>query len=271
MIKLSMINLLSALSIFSSAMGAESISPIKFRQFVSEHISEFREDGKIAIPETVRHIKLDIGLSYSAPMSQHWLSNEKDLIVFGFEPYPPSVQSILAGAVKWDPSHGDPLNPESIGKNFFLIPCALGLADGGNVKFYVTEESCGCCSIYEPSCFTVAEIIDVPFYRLSDFFELFPFDTHPLIEYIKIDAQGADLDIVKSAGDYLKEHVLYVTIEAEDKQYKQTMNSEQEVDEFMRRSGFIRYFSPAVSDPTYVNGRFIDYLKEHKVTIYQQG
>ena len=83
-----------------------------------------------------------------------------------------------------------------------------------------TKNDCGCSSLYEPSNFEVAKIIDVPIFTLADFFDIFPFDTHPIIEYIKIDAQGADLDIVKSAGHYLKDRVIYITIEAEDLHYK---------------------------------------------------
>ena len=61
-----------------------------FRQFLSEHIPLRSVDGKISIPENIKHVKLDIGLSYSAPMSQYWLSHEEDLIVFGFRA-PPDI------------------------------------------------------------------------------------------------------------------------------------------------------------------------------------
>lgn len=82
-------------------------------------ISLRKSDGKIEIPNHIKHIKLDIGLSYSAPMSQYWLSHEKDLLVFGFEPNPACVESIFKGATKWHPSHGDPLEPRFVNKNFF--------------------------------------------------------------------------------------------------------------------------------------------------------
>ena len=40
------------------------------------------------IPENIKHVNIDIGLSYNAPQSQVWLSNTPDLFVFGFEPNP---------------------------------------------------------------------------------------------------------------------------------------------------------------------------------------
>ncbi len=43
-----------------------------------------RPDGKIEIPAHIKRVKLDIGLSYSAPMSQEWLTREDDLLVVWF-------------------------------------------------------------------------------------------------------------------------------------------------------------------------------------------
>ena len=244
--------------------------PQDLKTLVSK-IIPLRHDGKIEIPSHIKHIKLDIGLSYNAPMSQQWLSRENDLLVFGFEPNPTSVASILQGARKKDFSHGDPLEKRFIGTNFFLIPCALGLSNDTMIKFFVTSKDCGCSSIYQPKDFEIERIINVPIFSLSSFFDLFPFDSHPIIDYIKIDAQGADLDIVKSAGHYLEERVIYITIEAENSQYENTVNSSQDIDNYMRSIGFIRHITSYTSDPTYFNPRFSDYIRTHNVQIYQKG
>lgn len=242
-----------------------------FKQFVSSFVPFDRGKRKIFIPENIKHIKLDIGLSYSAPMSQYWLSQEDDLLVFGFEPNPFSVSEIRNGAVKRHPSHGEPLNPRYIGRDFFLIPCALGLSEERMVNLYITKRDPGCSSIYEPNFFEVSHVMDIPVFPLSDFFDLFPFDTHPIVEYIKIDAQGADLDIVKSGGNYLKDRVIYITIEAENKQYKNTNNSEEGIENYMISIGFIRSGLDNTQDPTYVNLKFLEYLTQHDVKIYQNG
>src|SRR5579872_506872 len=99
----------------------------------------WRDDGKLRTPPEIKHIKLDVGLSYNAPMSQYWLTHEDDVLVFGFEPNPASVQAILGETVKRHPSHGDILDKKYIGKQFYLIPCALGLAADPTVKFYITS------------------------------------------------------------------------------------------------------------------------------------
>jgi len=240
-----------------------------FKSFIKS-IVPLRTDGKIAIPPHIRHVKLDIGLSYCAPMSQQWLLQEDDLIVFGFEPNPACVRSILEELTKFSGSWPLVLEKKFIGTRFFLIPCALGISVQKTVPFYVTANDCGCSSLFKPKTFPVKQVIEVPLFPLSDFFELFPFDTHPVVDYIKIDAQGADLDIVKSAGHYLAEHVIYITIEAEDNQYEGTVNNLAAIDTYMKSIGFLSFRSTCTMDPTYINSTYIEYAKQHKIMIFQQ-
>lgn len=269
--RLPLINLLYLLCSINMTIKINSQpSPKKLNGLIQSTIP-LNDGGKIIIPSHIKHIKLDIGLSYSAPMSQYWLTHEDNLMVFGFEPNPASVNSILAGATKQQPSHGAPLETKFIGTSFLLIPCALGLSEKPTVNFFVTREDCGCSSIYEPVSLKVEHIIQVPIFKLSDFFDIFPFDTHPVIDYIKIDAQGADLSIVKSAEDYLTERVVYITLEAEDSQYENTNNSSQDIEIYMKSIGFQRYMSSRTSDPTYFNPRFSNYVKNNTIKIYQRG
>lgn len=238
------------------------ISP-DFKTMIQQVIP-LREDGKIKISSDIKHIKLDVGLSCNAPMSQYWLTHEDNLLVFGFEPNPASIKMILQGGFE---GH---LEKRFIGEKFFLIPCALGLTSDV-IKFFVTANDGGCSSIYFPNYLPIERVIDVPMFSLSDFFDMFPFDTHPVIDYIKIDAQGSDLNIAKSAGHYLKERVIYITLEAEDLHYQNTTNSEQDIENYMHSIGFIRHTSSATSDPTYFNPKYSDYIKNTNIKIYQKG
>jgi len=246
----------------------------RFQRFLSSRVPLNPATGRILIPEHIKHIKIDIGLSYNAPMSRYWLSYEDDLVVFGFEPYIESVRSVRQLATTqgkhWDKVL-QPLSKKYLREHFFIIPCALGTSSEWLVDFYVTKKDCGCSSIYEPTTFEIAKKIQVPIVSLEDFFQFFPFETHPVIEYIKVDAQGSDLDIIKSAGDYLKDHVIYVTIEPENDEYKNTHNSAIEIEEYMIHMGFTRYRSGFTTDPTYLNTRFLEYLQTHEVKIYQHG
>jgi len=229
------------------------------------------ENGKIDCKASVpiKRIKLDIGLSYSAPQSNVWLNRESDLLVFGFEPNPESVAEIKRGAAKKDPRHGDPLQTKFLENGQAkIIPCALGQTVT-TLPLYITANDVGCSSIYQPVDFPVSKKVDVLVYTLQDFFDLFPFDQHPHIDYIKIDAQGSDLDILKGAGKYLSERVVYVTAEAENRQYHGTDNSDQSMEAFMKANGFSRVYDQETSDPTFLNDRFKDTAKQLGIQCYQ--
>lgn len=82
-------------------------------------------DGKIVVPDGTKHIKLDVGLSYSAPMSQVWLTNEPDLAVYAFEPKSYNIESVKSGCDKLLGSHGAPLEKKYVGTQLWVVPCAL--------------------------------------------------------------------------------------------------------------------------------------------------
>ena len=50
---------------------------------------------KIEVPSTCTHIKIDIGLSYTAPISNKWLVKEPEVFVLGFEPNPHCCNTIM--------------------------------------------------------------------------------------------------------------------------------------------------------------------------------
>lgn len=226
----------------------------------------FKKNGKLNLPHDIKHIKIDIGLSYNAPQSQTWLSKENNLLVFGFEPHPKSVESIKKGAIKQNSLHGEPLDIKYIDKNFFILPCALS-SKNSQLSLFSTSNDVGCSSLFKPNYFNVDNIYSVPCFTLKSFFDIFPFEDYPLVEYIKIDAQGSDLDIIKSGGNYIENHVAIVTLEPENTQYENTLNSEDSINKYMESIGFERIFSDNTSDPTFVNKKF----KNLKIYYEQQN
>ena len=98
------------------------------------------------------------------------------------------------------------------------------------------------------------QVLSVP---LSAFLEAFPWERFAFIDYIKIDVQGADLDVLRSAGSWLADRVVYVTVEAESTDYEGCEgNTEGAIEEYMRDQGFDRICHANTSDPTFVNRRF---------------
>ena len=215
------------------------------------------------IPNEVTNIKIDIGLSYSAPQSNNWLSNEPNLLVFGFEPNPESVQTILQkNIVKRNINHGEPLRNEFIqNSRFRLIPVALdNVIEPTTSQFFSMSNDIGTSSLYQPLDIhlgPVKNIIKVPVYSLKHFFDLFPWERFEYIDYIKIDAQGADFDIIKGAGDYLKDKVVFITAEPESTCYNGcNHNTTANMIEYLRTQNFEQINHPNTNDPTFLNNKF---------------
>lgn len=226
------------------------------------------------IPEHIKRIKIDIGLSYGAPFSNMWLDKEKDLFVFGFEPNPDCLEILNAGnIVNQQPFHPESIKNEYLENSINIIPVALSNVDEPTIMdFYSMTNDCGTSSLYQPidpSIGPTKKLVHVPVYSLQHFFDVFPWDRFDYIEYIKIDAQGSDFDIIKSAGDYLKERVVYITAEPEMWQYKNCVhNSCENMRNYLETQGFIQISHPDVADPTFINKKF--YFLKDQIYILQK-
>lgn len=148
---------------------------------------------------------------------------------------------------------------------------ALGNVENKETRdFYVNENDVGTSSLYQP----VSEILGplkkkttVDVVSLKMFFDEFPWDKIDHIEYIKIDAQGEDLNILKGAGDYLKERVVYVTTEPGAYGYcGAEENSRNNIANYMFKQGFNVVKHPNTVDPTFINKKFLD--KKDDIYIY---
>jgi FkbM family methyltransferase len=208
------------------------------------------ERGTLVIPEGIRHVKLDIGLGESATNSERLLRGESDSFVIGIDPNPIAIVKNL----EQFSSH--------IGSRYRILPIALGTQPFHIQKLYITGNDSGCSSLYRPSSSfqatydrPVTAELNVPCATLEEFLSLFPFEQITTIDYIKVDAQGSDLDIIKGAGDFL-ERVVWVTMEADGWAYEGATATVEAMDEYMSSKGFKRVAHPNTSDPTYVNERF---------------
>ena len=217
------------------------------------------------IPDNITNVKLDIGLSYNAPQSQSWLEHDSNTLVYGFEPNPDSIKSILSGnIVKRHSCHGTPLNSMYIReKRFHLIPVALSnVEQEDNMSFFVTQKDHGCSSLYYPKSELLGPIekeTTVSVFSLKHFFDIFPWDRFNYIDYIKVDAQGSDLDILKGAKHYLRDRVVYVTAEADGNQYNGAYNCNiKDILTYMIGEGFEYVDHPNTQDLTFLNKKYLD-------------
>lgn len=226
------------------------------------------------IPLNKKRVKIDIGLSYNAPHTQIWFENDNindDLYVFGFEPNIYNVQNILnKNIVNY---HTYVLENKYIDNNHFaLINVALSnVKEMKEMDFYCTNNDPGTSSLYCPNNNLNEknkDIIKVPVYSLKHFFDIFDWNRFPYIEYIKIDAQGSDLDILIGAKDYLKNKVVYITAEPESLHYDNIQhNNFNNIKNYLESQDFIFINHPNTNDPTFINKKFL-HLKD-KIYIAQ--
>jgi FkbM family methyltransferase len=227
-------------------------------------------NGKIVIPEWVTSIKIDVGLSYDAPHTQNWIDADPGTLVFCFEANPRWIKYLTTHPKDRDYNFKDyqavraypykELEFENIGRRCFIFPVALhNVPEPTTMDFYITNVSEGCCSLLKPASnfSSVDEVVKVPVFSLTDFFKLLPDDR--IIDYIKIDVQGADIDVIKGAGDYITDHVVYITAEPETIQYENSSeNNPENMTIYMNTKGFIRVGHCNTHDPTFLNKKFID-------------
>ena len=213
-------------------------------------------DFNYSIPENCTHVKLDVGLSWNAPYCQGWLAKEPNLMVFGFEPNPELVYIIPNGKKKYIDE-----------KRFSLVPVALSNVDKvEQMDFYINNEDCGTSSLFnhdEKHLGRIKKVVKVNVCSLKMFFDNFPWERFEYIDYIKIDAQGSDLNVLKGAGKYLQERVVYVTAEPDGYQYygAEECNTNN-ITNYMLSQNFIKINHPNTQDPTFVNSKFIELAKK---------
>ena len=229
--------------------------------------------NKIILPDNIKNIRIDVGLSFDAPHSQNWIENDfnNDTVVFGFEANPRWINYITSEVKDTDfkdyHTYTKPLKYEYLYNKFFIVPVALSDVDKPtNMSFYVPEHSEGCCSLLPPNqnniLGKIINIHTVPVFNLSDFLDYIQFDKIEYISYLKIDVQGCDINVLKGAKNYLRDKVVYVTAEPETEQYIGAQeNNTQNIINYMDSQSFLYINHPNTLDPTFLNKHFI-YLKD---------
>jgi hypothetical protein len=220
-------------------------------KIISSVLNHVIENNKIKIPEWVKKVKIDVGLSVNAPNSEIWINNDPELCVFGFEPNIYNIKHLSSGDKIW-PIH---LNPKKINKSFFLINSAVSNYISVSEDFYCTEGDSGTSSLFKPSFFGIKEKIKIPVITLEYFFDMFPWDRIPHIDQIKIDAQSSDFNIIKGMGNYLSERIIYLDVETTTRGQYHNLESPNELRSYLEKNGF-DCISWVNSNATFINKKF---------------
>ncbi len=234
-------------------------------------------------PVGMSRLKIDIGLSVNAPQSQIWLESDASVFVIGIEPLHSNIESISNCNSNWTIA----LNPEFLRKRMFILPIALSdkKVEQG-LTLYVTENDPGCSSLLKPSNFTISRTETVRVETLRELIACIPEDSIPIIDHIKIDAQGFDLRILEGCGEELR-RVFAITLEIDSDEYEGANNSLAAIKEYISSFGF-EYVKPGIrshliflmkglkidvetDDATFINSNLRHLAKNRRFFLYQRG
>jgi FkbM family methyltransferase len=239
--------------------------------------------GKIVLPEYCKSVRLDVGLSVNAPQSAVWISRDTTLHVFGFEPVSENRKMIHQGDAPWPIN----LNPELIGERINIIPCALmDVSTPEGLDIFVTKNDPGCSSLLRPKTFEVDYKERIHVGTLNEFLEYFPFDVVPYISHLKIDVQGADIQVLEGGLKFL-DRIMSITAEVDTIEYEKTRNSSRALTKMLKPYGFVLLkkhllaklilrlrgirISVEADDPTFLNLRLFKTEKPNNFWVYQRG
>lgn len=176
---------------------------------------------------------LDIGAR--ASNIGHWKVFGKNLRYLGFEPDPEECFQLNENVKKQQESWQETYFPIALGKN-----CQKRL-------FYVTERA-GCSSLLEPNIQAVESFITASLVKPKEVKEV---ETCSLaewsktydikdVDYIKVDVQGAELEILQGGQDILTSS-LALEVEVEFLEVYKGQPLFNEVDTWIRSQGFILF------------------------------
>jgi len=252
--------------------------------------SELLDDSEtIKVPENIKHIKIDIGLSTSAPNSALWLCETDDRMVFGFEPNELCLMALREGVYGREQMINGQLYSfnedqaaicinegvvykhnkiieSNINYRFKAIQCALDNVGKDNlhfVPFFITPGDPGCSSLSMPTESLPDEVKHGEFgmrigpaavMSFYDFLEKIPWDRFEFIEQVKIDTQGRDLDILKSCEEYLQK-IVFLQVENSTNGEYQDSHTREEIHQFLVDNNFI-HISTIDVDSSYINKKY---------------
>lgn len=193
-------------------------------------------DGKFVLPDSVNYIRIDVGLSSHASHSAWFLDLYKDRGSIGIEPDPRCCEELVNGSDVYPEVKRLVINKQiirhrdadvsNLDSRFVLVNCAISdVSVPTQVPFYLTDAQLagsnnqyrvfGTSSVHMPTSlhpsggYTIQNVSAIP---LREIISAIP-GRFTFIEEIKVDTEGHDYQVLKSAGELIKRAV-YVTVES---------------------------------------------------------
>lgn len=135
------------------------------------------------------------------------------------------------------------INRKDFMDRFILVPCAISTTEGHADLHFSKHE--GSSSLNKNWPLLTDESFKVATYPLQKFVDMIP-DRFEYIDHLKIDAEGHDIDVLKSLGDRITKVA--------------SITTEQRLDAFLLENGF-KFLLTQNGGTTYINNKYI-HLKD---------
>jgi len=203
---------------------------LPFNRMIGIPILPVNETNHIVFPPQVKRVWFDVGAHKEAMYTYKFLKIQPDLAVIAFEP-----MFDMWGQLFMLKHH----------ERMYPIPAAVSLNDGMVSFRRAATDMCSSIKGIDPAsnatkhkwpggCTGTAFEVKVPTLRLETIIDALPFET---VEFIKVDAQGADFDVMQSAGKHLRRIKAFVVEVQTEALYSET-HTEAEFKEYFERRGF---------------------------------
>jgi hypothetical protein len=169
------------------------------------HVAQLNDDGSLRIPaDGPTKVVLEVGANSRNTLDRELLPLEPTVFLVSFEPLLDKYASLLARN-----SRPDTLSPLGhLHKRGVVLPFAISADDNAVRELKISGSTDGCASLldpvssyYSPSCTNTSGILErrlVPAVSLQRVLRTWLRGRH--VELAKIDAQGLDVGVVRSAG-----------------------------------------------------------------------
>ncbi len=185
------------------------------------------EKLEFSVPDDVRFIRIDVGLSDDASHTVECLLNNDDRMILGVEPHPENIKGLYFGVPKFysvslrDCFVRKGYNFKEIPglqKKFIVIKGAAGSSKSlVSRRFYSAYPDKGNSSLYNiQTVKSTGNVVDKEFdvteFPLSLLFDAIAKAGFNFVESLKIDTEGHELEVLKGASEHLHK-VLYCRVE----------------------------------------------------------
>lgn len=188
----------------------------------------------LRLPANIRRVWMDVGTHARAGNTRPFLDKFDDLLVIGFEPMRyqwGEISTINFDAPKKGWGYGHP--------RMIVLPAAASSKEGWQMFHRNSDNMCSSLNKLGDTqpCGKVVEEYPIATVRLQSILSRIP--PHVMVEFIKIDAQGHDLEVVKGIGqDMIRTKVKHIIMEVQSTQIYQQGSTRQSVLSYMESCGW---------------------------------